>query len=269
MESGKGSLIGRGRTADIYAWKEHQVLKLFQDWCSAGMVEHELKIARIVQAAGLPVPAVENEVAEVDGRRGIIYERETGPSMLTVLRTQPWRVVQYGRLMAKLQANIHQCTVAELPTWREYLERSIREAEALTPLMKQAALHALSQLPDGNALCHGDFHPDNIIMTPHGPVVIDWMTAVRGNPLTDVARSSVILRLGDPLPGTRGIWLINLLRGQLYSTYLGRYQQLCSITQRDVDAWQLPVAAARLNEKIPAEKNKLLRLVELSLPGIA
>jgi hypothetical protein len=95
------------------------------------------------------------------------------------------------------------------------------------------------------------------------------MTAVRGNPLTDVMRSSVLLLLGEPLPGTHGRWLINLLRDQLHATYLRRYLQLQSISQRDVDAWQLPVAAARLNEGIPAEKNKLLRLVELSLPGLA
>jgi hypothetical protein len=77
------------------------------------------------------------------------------------------------------------------------------------------------------------------------------------------------LQLGEPLPGTRGMWLINRLRMTLHTTYLRRYMQLRSVAQRDIEAWQMPVAAARLNESIPGEKSKLLRIVEMSLPGLA
>ena len=36
-----GKPIALGRTAEIYAWEEGQVLKLFQDWFSADLVENE------------------------------------------------------------------------------------------------------------------------------------------------------------------------------------------------------------------------------------
>jgi aminoglycoside phosphotransferase (APT) family kinase protein len=162
---------------------------------------------------------------------------------------------------------VHRCVVPDLPPWRESLEWSIRHTDALPDLMKQAALAALARMPDGDGLCHGDFHPDNIIMSSRGPVVIDWMTARRCAPLADVARSLVILRLGDPPAGTPGMWLINLLRNSFINTYLNRYRQLRSVARGDVDAWTLPVAAARLRENIPAEKSKLLKLIETSMPG--
>jgi uncharacterized protein (TIGR02172 family) len=257
----KGALIDRGRTAEIFEWGDHQILKLFRDWCPDTWVDHELKIARIVEAAGLPVPAVEDKV-QVGGRSGIIYERVSGPSMLAALRSQPWKVATYGRLMANLHAAMHQCAVPGLPNWREDLEQVIRRTDVLSDLTKQAVLRALAQLPDVNALCHGDFHPGNIIMSPRGAVVIDWTTAKQGHPLADVARSLLLLRAGDVPPDTAAVWLINLLRNTFQTTYLRRYMQLQGVTTEAIEAWQLPIAAARLAEDIPAERARLLRLVE-------
>ncbi|MCL4505925.1 MAG: phosphotransferase [Chloroflexi bacterium] len=265
----KQALIGRGRTADIYAWQDNKVLKLFNEWWPGDSVAYELKIARIVEAAGLPVPAVEDVIIEVEGRRGIIYERVSGPSMLGVLRARPWKARQFGRLMAELQAAIHRCSVPELPRVATRLQRAIQETPTLPSLMRQAALKALEQRPDGNALCHADFHPDNIIMTEQGPRVVDWMTAVKGNPLSDVARSSLILRLGEVPPGTRGRWVFNLIRAAFHSAYLNHYLFIRSAMRQDVDAWQLPIAAARLREDIPSERGKLLRLIEESIKSTA
>jgi Ser/Thr protein kinase RdoA (MazF antagonist) len=38
---------------------------------------------------------------------------------------------------------------------------------------RSQALERLNQLPDGDALCHGDYHPDNVLMTRNGPIIID------------------------------------------------------------------------------------------------
>ena len=79
-----GKPIALGRTAEIYAWEEGQVLKLFHDWLSANRVEYEAQISRAVHTSGLPVPAV-GEVVEINGRLGLIYERVVGPSMSVCL----------------------------------------------------------------------------------------------------------------------------------------------------------------------------------------
>ena len=48
-------------------------------------------------------------------------------------------------------------------------------------------------LDDGDRLVHLDLHPLNVIMSPRGPVVIDWANAARGDPLLDVALTYVLL----------------------------------------------------------------------------
>ena len=77
----KGSLIGFGRTADIFTWGDDQILKLFHENWSGAVVEEEARIGRPVRDMGLPVPAVSGTVAD-GGRFGVIYERVDGPTML-------------------------------------------------------------------------------------------------------------------------------------------------------------------------------------------
>ena len=261
----KGPLIGRGRTADIYAWGDDRVINLFNADCPLSWAQHEMEIAQIVEKAGLPAPHVEPELVQADGRAGIVYERLCGISMLRLLQSKPWKVAALGRLMADLHAAIHRCTTTQLSTHKSRLQRSIEQASPLPGMLRQAALKALAGLPEGQTLCHGDFHPDNIIMTERGPRVIDWMTAAQGDPLADVARTVMILRLGDAPSGVRGRWLISFLRDTFYASYINRYLYAGSIMRRDVDAWQLPTMAARLNEEIPAEHGRLLRLIEEAL----
>lgn len=260
----KGALIGQGRIAEVFAWGDNQVLKLFRDWCPPDWVDREAQIARTVQATGLPAPVV-GEVVEVDDRRGILYQRIEGPSLFEKLNAKPWTLVQAARLLAELHAAIHACDVPQLPPLKRHLEGKIRDAKPLSEAQKQAALAALAQLPDQNKLCHGDFHPDNVIMSPHGPVIIDWPTASRGHPLADVARTSLLMRVGGLPPTPARRLLVQALRSAFQEIYLRRYLQRRPFSQEDLAAWELPVTAGRLSEDIPEERHRVLELVEASL----
>ena len=260
----KGEMIARGRTAEVFVWKDDQVLKLFlKDW-PVRQVEHEAQVTGAVHKAGLPAPAVEG-IVEVEGRLGIVFERIDGPSMLQVLTSKPWRIGQLSRTLAEVHAAIHSCEMPELPSLREDLARGIREEVELPGETKEAVLSHLAHLPDGNAVCHFDFHPDNILMSSHGPVVIDWANPRRGDPLADVASCSLLLRLA-PLPQfMAGQWLIGMLRARLHSIYLKRYLQLRPGSREQMAAWELPLVEARLADNIPEERGLLLAFIEKAL----
>ena len=52
----------------------------------------------------------------------------------------------------------------------------------------------LERLPDGDTLCHGDFHPGNIMITHDGKIkVIDFMNLCRGPREYDVARTYYLI----------------------------------------------------------------------------
>jgi aminoglycoside phosphotransferase (APT) family kinase protein len=120
-------------------------------------------------------------------------------------------------------------------------------------------------LPDGDRICHGDFHPDNVLLATGGDFVIDWITCSRGCPAADVARTLVMLRSGDPPPGTpvSRLVAIKVLRKVFVAAYWRRYRRQTGIGPDEVAAWHEPVVAARLSESLPASERARL-FAELS-----
>ena len=265
-------VIGLGRTAEIIVWGKNQVLKLFRDDCSLSAVKWEEKVARAVSEAGLPVPAVYDTV-EVEGRHGIIYERIDGSSMLEEFIAKPDELKQFAKLFAELHVKIHSIEIGDLPLQRQRLEEKIRNAKPLSEKIKNAALKSLRQLADDNVLCHGDFHPDNILMSMRGPIVIDWNDVSLGNPLADIARTLLLLNPSKDLIvdyltqklGHQTKYNVEQIQASLNlftDTYLKQYSQSCPISIDDFESWRLPVTAARLSEGIKEEESRLVLIVE-------
>src|SRR6478752_2749091 len=100
------AIIGRGFTADVYAWGDGRVLKLFHPG-APDRPEREYRVTRAVHAAGLPAPAV-YELVEVDGRAGIVFERVDGPSLFEYVQARPWKLWWAIRRLAELHAQIHR-----------------------------------------------------------------------------------------------------------------------------------------------------------------
>jgi aminoglycoside phosphotransferase (APT) family kinase protein len=187
------TLLAKGATADVYAWGEGRVLKLFTErtpWHA-----NEVSATRAAQEAGLPVPALIDGLIEVGQREGIVFERVDGPTMNEYLQDHPSQVEDCARQAAELQARIHSTEVTELSPLIELLNWSIEQADPLEDATRNAVLDLLDGLPGGESLCHNDFYPNNIIVSPHGLVVIDWAIGTRCNPLADYARTWLISRM--------------------------------------------------------------------------
>ena len=216
--------IAVGRTAEVYAWGEHQVLKLYRDWCPPRWVDFE---------AGLGL---------------------AGVSMFNTIIARPWTIIQFGRLMAEMHAAMHAIqSPSDLPDQRDRLKGAIERAQSLPDDLRRKTLGILETLPDGDRLCHGDFHPDNVLMTPRGPIIIDWMTATRGDPIGDVARTLLLMTVGEPPTSTLIRLLTRLLRGWMRSAYLKRYFELRPEGRERLDKWRVVAYAARLAEDIKGE----------------
>ena len=56
---------------------------------------------------------------------------------------------------------------------------------------------ATDRVTEGDVLLHRDLHPQNVILTATGSVIIDWEGAARGPAIVDVAMTWVILGFSD------------------------------------------------------------------------
>ena len=256
--------IAQGRTAEIYAWDDKHILKLYRDWCPPDWVDYEARIARAVHESGVPAPGT-GEIVEVDGRRGLIYERLEGISMLEDMNARPWMLLKHARDLAELQVTTHQKSITRLPSYKDRLRYDIGKTSQLTDELRKKAFATLDALPDGQNLCHGDYHPGNVFLTDHGPVIIDWMTACSGSPWADVARTSLILSIGAKAAGKQVRPIIRAAIKLYHRSYLHRYQARKADTTKEFSRWMPIIAAARLSENIIPEREALIKIVEEGL----
>jgi thiamine kinase len=245
-----GQPLASGRTADVYAWGDGFILKRFHEWFDLDSIQYEARISRAVHASGLPVPLV-GELLQVRGRHGLVYERVDGPSMLEILQRRPWGFLHYARRLAALHAQIHaRACGLDFPSQLQRLEDKIRGAGPLPSKVRSALLDALRSMPGGDRLCHGDFHPDNVLLAEKGEVVIDWIDAACGNPLADVARSSIIA-LGAAESDQISSPFMKAFVRFFHSAYIRHYFRLHPGGEREYRRWLPIVAGARLSEQIP------------------
>ena len=255
-----GRLIGAGRTAEVFELPDGHVLKLFHASVPVEWVDVDLRASVLVHAAGLPAPACYG-LRVVGDRTGIVLGHVAGRPMTAVMRTEPWRITGEARRLARLQHAIAGVAAPGLPSGRERLLGLIRSAVDVPDDLRAAAVDALAGLPDGDALCHGDLHPDNVLLDAGHAVVIDWMTATRGAAAADVARTVLLMQVGSLPAGRRlDMAMVGLARSVVRSTYLRERLRLGDVTRRDVEAWMLPLAVARYGERIDPERPKLERV---------
>jgi aminoglycoside phosphotransferase (APT) family kinase protein len=152
-----------------------------------------------------------------------------------------------------------------LPSQRERLRDKIERAKGLSSDLREAQLEALERMPEGDRLCHGDFHPGNVIITKQGPIVIDWIDATRGNPLADVARTSVILLGSEASRRRNRLW--KAVAEWYHRLYLKRYLELLGKQREEYKTWYPIVAAARMSEGIVELEEWLRGEAETGLRG--
>lgn len=259
-----GKRIGQGATAEIFELDGNRVLKLFRGGLPDELARREYRNTVAVCACGVPAPQA-FDCIEQDGRIGIVYERAQGSSLMKQMVMPgilfPAKAKQDAERLAAWQYSFHQKKPEGLLPFRTLLSRNIQETDRLTEAEKQAVLEVLNGLPDGDCLCHGDFHPDNLLVNHGKPVILDWMTASVGVPEADVARTSLIFTTTIALPASIPEPVQKCARRfmkSVHAVYLKKYRELSGLTQEQIDAWKLPLAAARLIERRPPIEQELL-----------
>ena len=141
-----GHKLADGRTAEVFAWGEEQVLKLYREGWSRRTAEYEHHLAKASEQTGYRVPHV-GEIVEVDGRPGIVYQRIDGEPMFSRILKQPYRLVGFSRQMADLHLEMHTRDAEGLEPVTERLAGKIDAVEALDPATKQFIFERLFSLP--------------------------------------------------------------------------------------------------------------------------
>lgn len=254
MSDTVGRLLAIGNVAEVFEW-DSRVVKLYRSPAAKPAAFREAAIHAAVEEMGAPVPAVWG-VRQIGSRWGVIFDRVREASFAEQMRGDPIAVPRYLEKLAQLHAFIHSHTAPQLGSLTIRLATNIARTELLDEPRKQVMLSGLADMPEGDRLCHGDFHPVNVLGEVSRPVVIDWPDACRGAPAADVCRSYLLLKLHAE---------------EIAEPYLEAYcrindapesgRPVNKVTRQAILDWLPFVAAARLAENVPDDFDRLLKIV--------
>ena len=258
--------LAQGREADVFVRADGNVVKVMRSASQEERVRREAAALQALADRQHLAPAFV-ETIDVAGRPALVSERVSGDDLLSRLSRKPWLVLQVASTLGRAHAAMHGYAAPDtLPDLRDELARRIESAAALPHKLGGEALDRLRVLPPDVRLCHGDYHPQNVLGTLKAPVIIDWGDASRGAPSADVARTLLLLRMGELPSDTSAVMrsLTAVGRGMLARRYLAVYRRHAAEKPSRLDDWMFVRAAARFNEELEVEYPRLLRLLEES-----
>ena len=242
-------LLDAGRMAEVFAIDDERVVKLDREKWN-GVSAYESDVITRVAESGLPV-ARSHGIITVDGRCGVVLDRLYGRSLLqVVIESASTGIDSLAEQFAALQAMINSTVIEDLPDLVGRLRGEI-EQSGLPPQLLSELSDLLIQLDDGTRrVCHYDFHPDNVMVTATGWIVIDWLGIASGPPVADLART---LLLGSQITDSRISEFTRAVRRH-------GLRQL-GVVEASCDAWIRVAAAARLAEGFTGKSAAWLRAV--------
>lgn len=232
----QGSPIGSGRVAEVFVHGSN-VLKLYRPGHGKKEAFREAATLSILEDSDLNVPAVQ-AVGRFGDRWGLEMSRAPEVTVFSSGGRLAW-------MMAELHWRIHQVRGKPLANLKQKLQSNIQSATQLSIDERATLLSRLESLPNDDRLCHGDFHPGNIMGSEAAPFVVDWLDATSGPAHADACRTYLLALHNAPA---------------LAGPYLAAYCSVSKWPAEQILRWLPFVAAARLAENVANEVPRLLAL---------
>lgn len=202
---------------------------------------------------GFSAPRVLAVLAPEDlfGLPAQVMERAPGVTMLDALKAKPWTALRLVDQLAQLQLRLHSLDAATWPAGDDgaLVQRRLalprRAVEVLDDPALRTAMERAESLVDGAEtsrdaiVCHGDFHPLNVMVDGDRASVIDWTDAGLGPREADVARTLLLFNIAG-IAATSSLERAILNRGGpwLARRYRRAYEQGESLDPSGLRLWE-------------------------------
>lgn len=224
------------------------VLKVFDsDYSKADILNEALNQARI-EETGLNVPKL-LEVGIIDGKWAIRTEYVPGKTLAKLMEENPDKLDEYLDLFVNIQKEIFSKEAPLLNKIKDKFNRKI-SASRFDATTRYELHTRLDSMKNHKKICHGDFTPSNIIITPGGDYsILDWSHVTQGNAAADAART----------------YMLFCLKGmdEVAEKYLALFCKKTDTAKQYVQRWMPIVACTQSVKGKPEEQEFLERWVNV------
>ena len=169
---------------------------------------------------------------------GLTGKTGAGKSTVSALLKEKGAYIIDGDIVAR---NVLIDNDALLNKLKDKMTRQIQSLD-IDDGKKYDLLTRLDGMPKHVKLCHGDFNPNNIIVSNGKYYILDWVHAAQGNASADVARTYLLFALDDK---------------DVAEKYMDIFCKKSNTEKKYVQQWLPIVAAAQLTKQRPREKEML------------
>lgn len=190
-------------------WRVPLVVRLLPSADRAAQAEREAAAQRWCGAQGYDVPRV---LAVLDPSEGLglpaqVMERAPGTTMLVAITSRPWRAFRLVDRLAGLALRLHALPTDGWPGLSDRFgtvdqrlglpRRVVAELDVpgLPEALARAEMLAPLAVGEEQVVCHGDFHPLNVLVDGDRASVVDWTDAALGPREADVCRTLLLFNV--------------------------------------------------------------------------
>lgn len=225
-----------------------QMIKVFnENYSKADVLNEALNTAR-VEETGLNIPAL-RAVTMVEGKWAIVSDYIEGKTMQQLMDENPDKLDELLERFVDIQLDVQKHSCPLLNALTDKMQKRI-SGSGLDATLRYDLHTRLASMHVHRKLCHGDFNPSNIIITPDDKAyVIDWNHATQGNASADVARTYMLFCLEG--------------KEDVAKKYLDLFCKKSDTAKQYVWKWFSFVAAAQLANHKPEEAELLHRWADV------
>lgn len=240
-------IIAQRPTKTIYRDGD-KAIKVYQaGYSKADVLNEALNQAR-VEETGLNIPKIE-AVTMVEGQWAIVSSFIEGKTLAAIMAAHPGEQERYLNWFVDIQLEMHRKKSPLLNKLYDKMEGKIHQTN-LNASTRYDLHTRLSAMPKHNKLCHGDFNPSNIIITPQNePYVLDWSHATQGNASADAARTYLLFSLRGDTQGA--------------AQYLKLFSEKSDTAVQYIQQWLPIVAASQLVKEREGEAAFLMKWINV------
>lgn len=224
-------------------------IKVFSDKFPKSDVLNEALNHSRVEETGLPIPEFRS-VSIIEGKWAITNQYIEGRTLEEIMEEDKENFDKYLAEFVDLQLEVHSKKAPLLNKLKDKMNRKISLLKDVVSATIRYELHTrLESMPKHNKVCHGDFNPSNIIVTPDGKkYILDWSHATQGNASADVARTYLLFALKDK---------------EVAEKYLDVFCEKSNTAKQYVQQWLPIVAGSQMVKGIEEEKELLSQWINV------
>jgi hypothetical protein len=241
------TLIGAGYSAEVYDYGNNNVLKLLKENFDNYLIQKEYEISKFAYLNNILTPEPK-ELIQENNRKGIVFQKINGKTLSTM--GEMLYKKETIQKMVELQYTINKTEfINDKYTYKNNLEYAVSENKYLTDDEKTIIKRIIYNLPDGNRLCHSDFHPMNVMYFENKYYIIDWALGVQGTMAYDVGKTIMLIKyigLQENEPYIKYLYN-NILRNKISKTHIKKYCKISGMDKKELEKIKLPLCIETLN----------------------